>query len=86
MWMICRAMEDKKATADSFMRFFEAALPDGLGKSLRENMRAASISAFEKLDLVSSEEFAVQTRVLQRTREKLELLEQKVARLEQEKK
>ena len=37
---------------------------------------------FAKLDLVTREEFDVQSQVLQRTRAKLEVLAQKVAELE----
>jgi hypothetical protein len=77
-----RAMEQKKNPVENFMRFFEAALPDGLAATVRENLRAASMNAFEKLDLVSSEEFEVQKRVLMKTREKLEQLEKKVEQLE----
>lgn len=75
-------MDKIKSTRDSFIRFFEAALPDGIASAVRKNIRAAADSAFEKLDLVSSEEFEVQKRVLLRTREKLEQLEDQVAQLE----
>ena len=51
----------------------------GLAAAVRDNLRAAASSAFEKMDLVSSEEFEVQKRVLLRTREKLEQLELQVA-------
>jgi BMFP domain-containing protein YqiC len=75
-------MENKTSTSDSFLRFFEAALPEGLAATVRENLRAAATSAFDKMDLVSNEEFEVQKRVLLRTRQKLEQLEQQVAQLE----
>ncbi|SDU29154.1 accessory factor UbiK family protein [Halopseudomonas salegens] len=42
-------------------------------------------SALSKLDVVSRDEFETQQVVLQRTREKLEALEQRVAQLEQHK-
>jgi BMFP domain-containing protein YqiC len=41
---------------------------------------------FTKLDLLTREEFDVQTEVLARTRAKLELLEARVAELEAQKK
>lgn len=41
-------------------------------------------SQLNKLDLVSREEFDVQTKVLLRTREKLTALEAKLAQLEQQ--
>lgn len=78
------SMDKIKSTSESFIGFFEAALPDGLAAAVRDNLRAAASSAFEKMDLVSSEEFEVQKRVLLRTREKLEQLELQVAELEKQ--
>jgi ubiquinone biosynthesis accessory factor UbiK len=49
---------------------------------LEKNLRAMLQSAFAKLDLVTREEFDVQTEVLARTREKLEALERRLAELE----
>ena len=49
---------------------------------LDKNARALLASFFAKLDLVSREEFDVQTQVLVRTREKLKTLEARVAKLE----
>ena len=77
-------MEKTKSTSESFISFFEAALPDGIATAVRDNLRAAASSAFDKMDLVSSEEFEVQKRVLLRTREKLEQLELQVAELEKQ--
>ena len=50
-------------------------LPDELKQCLRETM----VSTLQKMDLVTREEFDVQCRVLQRTREKLEALEKQLA-------
>ncbi len=77
-------MDKNNSTTDSFIRFFEAALPAGIASAIRENLRAAANSAFEKMDLVNSEEFEVQKRVLLRTREKLDQLERQVAQLEKQ--
>tara|TARA_R110002096_G_scaffold229277_3_gene418858 strand:- start:370 stop:612 length:243 start_codon:yes stop_codon:yes gene_type:complete len=41
-------------------------------------------SMLQKLDMVSREEYDVQTEVLQRTRQRLEQLEQRIALLEQD--
>lgn len=49
-----------------------------------KNARLAIQSAFARLDLVSREEFDVQTAVLEKTRSKLEALEAKVAELEKQ--
>ena len=49
---------------------------------VEKNARALLATFFTKLDLVSREEFDIQSQVLQRTREKLKALEERVARLE----
>jgi BMFP domain-containing protein YqiC len=48
----------------------------------REKIRQVLQSQLTRLDLVSREEFDVQTQVLLRTREKLALLEQRISDLE----
>jgi BMFP domain-containing protein YqiC len=50
---------------------------------VEKNIKTALSGMFAKLDLVTREEFDVQTQVLQRTREKLEALEKQVAELSQ---
>ena len=50
---------------------------------IEKNFRAVLQSVFAKLDLVSREEFDVQTEVLARTREKLAQLEARLLQLEQ---
>ncbi|MBN9422273.1 MAG: phosphoheptose isomerase [Candidatus Accumulibacter sp. 66-26] len=50
---------------------------------LEKNARALLASFFGKLDLVSREEFDIQTQVLLRTREKLKALETRLDELEQ---
>jgi BMFP domain-containing protein YqiC len=49
---------------------------------VEKNVRALLHTAFAKMNLVTREEFDVQTQVLQRTREQLNLLEQRLATLE----
>jgi len=49
---------------------------------LERNFRGMLDSAFERMELVTREEFDVQRKVLERTREKLTALEAKVAELE----
>ncbi len=51
-------------------------------KDFEKNARALLSSAFSRLDLVSREEYDVQTEVLGRAREKLSVLEARVAELE----
>ncbi len=52
-------------------------------KDVEKNLKASLAAWLAKLDLVSREEFDVQTQVLARTREKLQALEARLARLEQ---
>ena len=55
----------------------------GLQQDVEKNVHTLLQGAFARLDLVTREEFDVQTKVLLRTREKLEALERLVAELEQ---
>ena len=51
-------------------------------KDIEKNVRTMMSQGFQKMDLVTREEFDIQSRVLAKTREKLEALEAKVADLE----
>jgi len=60
-------------------------IPQGMGEvpeGVQSQIKAILSSTFEKMDLVSREEFDVQKGVLQKTRTKLEALEIQVADLE----
>jgi BMFP domain-containing protein YqiC len=62
-----------------------ASLPDSVGalnRDVEQNFKAVLQSALTRMDLVSRREFDVQAGVLKRTREKLEILEQRLAELE----
>jgi ubiquinone biosynthesis accessory factor UbiK len=59
-----------------------AAANSGPAKDIEKNVRVLLTQGFAKLDLVTREEFDVQTQVLARTREKLTALEARVAELE----
>jgi len=70
---------------DEIMQRLRGVLPSGLGdvrQDVEKNMKMVLQGAFAKLDLVTREEFDVQSEVLARTREKLQLLEQQVGALE----
>ena len=79
------AMLDPKQLDDLAQRLARA-MPQGL-KVLQEDvsrsLRASLESGLARLDLVTREEFDVQSAVLARTREKLTRLEGQVAELEQ---
>ena len=55
-----------------------------LADDMRHNMRALIQSAVSKLDIVSREEFDAQVAVLQRSRDKIEALEQQLAELNEQ--
>jgi ubiquinone biosynthesis accessory factor UbiK len=67
---------------DELSAKLSAAANSGPARDIEKNMRALLAQGFAKLDLVSREEFDVQTEVLARTREKLAELEAQVAALE----
>ena len=52
-------------------------------KDVEKNVRAGLSTLFTRLDLVTREEFDIQEKVLERTREKLTAMEGRLAELEQ---
>ena len=77
-------MIDPKIFDDLAKRFTEA-LPSSFRQfqtDMEKNIHAALQATFNKLDLVTREEFEVQQGVLARTRAQLEELEKQVAELE----
>ena len=58
------------------------AIENSPAKDIEKNVKAMMSQGFSKLDLVTREEFDVQTQVLAKTRAKLEALELRVAQLE----
>lgn len=70
---------------DDLTRRLADALPPGLsraGEDLEAHFRAILTGAFERMDLVTREQFEAQSAVLERCREKLEVLENKLTELE----
>ena len=57
-------------------------VPSGMKNELEQSIRNILHNAFDKLDLVTREDFEVQSAVLQKTRIKLEKLEKKLNELE----
>ena len=77
-------MIDPKILDDLAKRLADA-LPSGvrdLQRDVEKNFRAVLQAGFNKLDLVTREEFEVQTAVLNRTRAKMDALEKQVADME----
>ncbi len=77
------AMLDPKILDDITQRL-KGAAPDArsVQDDISRNLRAAVQAALARLDLVTREEFDVQTKVLARSRAKIEQLEKQVAALE----
>ncbi|HED3055176.1 TPA: accessory factor UbiK family protein [Raoultella ornithinolytica] len=70
---------------EQIARQVHESMPKGLrdlGEDVEKKIRQVFQSQLTRLDLVSREEFDVQTQVLLRTREKLALLEQRISDLE----
>ena len=76
---------DPKVIEETIAKFREA-LPSDMGDFKRageEKLKLALEAALQKLEMVSREEYEVQTEVLKRTRERVEQLERRIANLEQ---
>lgn len=74
-------MLDPKIFADLNAKF-AALIEASPAKDIEKNLKALLASTFDKLDLVTREEFDIQAEVLARTREKLKALEARLAELE----
>lgn len=78
-------MFDTKSIDDIANRLASAIPPsfNHLKEDMEKNFHAILQSALGRLDLVTREEFEVQKAVLAKTRQKLEALEERVAKIEQ---
>lgn len=77
-------MLDPKQIEETVVKLSQA-IPSGLGQApeeLKSQFKAILTASFEKMDLVSRDEFDLQSAVLAKTRTKLEALEKKVEQLE----
>ena len=61
----------------------QSVLPVGLTTSIKSNIEAVIRSNFEKLDLVTREQFEVQEKVLERTYKRVSAMEERVRELEE---
>jgi BMFP domain-containing protein YqiC len=76
---------DKLNFLNDLSKKLSEALPKNLQtlqKDIEKNFHVVLQSAFNKLDLVTRDEFDAQTKVLARSRKKIETLEEKVKELE----
>jgi hypothetical protein len=73
---------DKTSFLDDLQQKLQALLADTPAEDLRRNLKALLTQQFARLELVTREEFDTQSKVLARTRAKLEALEERVAEME----
>mgnify|MGYP003345845516 FL=1 len=78
-------MQKMQTIANDMQTKVSDAIRQSPAKDLEKNVRGLMTQGFQKLDLVTREEFDVQTQVLARTRAKLEELEKKITALENNK-
>ncbi|MEO0047642.1 MAG: hypothetical protein RLZZ410_601 [Pseudomonadota bacterium] len=75
-------MQKVQSIASDMQSKVEDAIRQSPAKDLEKNVRSLMTQGFQKMDLVTREEFDLQTQVLAKTRAKLEELEAKVSALE----
>ena len=87
--VFCRGLRYQPLMAsesiDKLAKLLAETLPQGLRSvrdDLEKNFRSVLQSGLGRLDLVTREEFEVQEAVLARTRDKLEMLEARLAKIE----
>jgi len=69
---------------DDIQNKIQSAIDHSPARDIQKNVKSALSQGFSRLDLITREEFDVQTQVLARTREKLTLLEVRLAELERQ--
>ena len=79
------ATDSSRPSLDDLARQLADAVPRNLkaiGEDLERNFKSLLQTGLGKMDLVTREEYDLQVAVLQRTREKLEALEERIEELE----
>ena len=77
-------LEQMQRVATEMQNKVGEAIRNSPAKDLEKNVRTMMTQGFQKLDLVTRDEFELQTKVLTKTREKLAALEAKVTEIEQQ--
>ncbi|HIF51528.1 MAG TPA: accessory factor UbiK family protein [Thiotrichaceae bacterium] len=76
-----------KEKIEAILADVASALPEDLQffrKDIEKNLRATLNATFSKMELVTREEFDIQTASLQRTRTQLDALQEKLSKLEEQ--
>ena len=71
---------------DEFARRIAGLMPESATRfqaEIEKNLKAGLKGVLQKMDLVTREEYDVQTAILERSQQKLEQLEQRISELEQ---
>ncbi len=71
-----------KQTLQEISQKIKNIVADSPISDIEENINALLKGMFTKMDLITREEFDVQTGVLKKTREKLEAIEKKLSKIE----
>ena len=71
-----------KETIQEISKKIKNIISDSPIRDIEENINALLKRMFTKMDLITREEFDVQTSVLRKTREKLERLEEQLSKIE----
>ncbi len=72
---------NKEAFVEELTQAVQNQLPP-LGEDLRKCLKTALNSVFSRMELVTREEFDIQVRLLTRTRERLEEIQQRLEQME----
>jgi BMFP domain-containing protein YqiC len=75
----------KPENLDEIVKQFQSLLPEDMRQTkndVEKNIKAMMKASFQKVDLVTREEFDIQTELLSKTRSLLDELEEKVKQLE----
>jgi BMFP domain-containing protein YqiC len=75
-------LEQIQRIAEEMQNKVGDAIRNSPAQEIEKNVRAMMNQGFQKMDLVTRDEFELQAKVLSKTREKLEALELKVAEME----
>ena len=69
---------------DKILKTVQDKMPGDLPGEVKRNVEAVIRSSLEKMNLVSREELEIQQKILERTRSKVDELEQKILELEKQ--
>jgi BMFP domain-containing protein YqiC len=84
--MECLEMKIDTQALDEIVRKISAAIPDDLKAtklSVEKNARVAAEGVFQRLNLVTREEFDIQVKMLSKSQQRVKELEQRIQELEQ---